>query len=111
MNKQESLADSTDPTAVDITFSDAFILLHSLQDIPNTYGEIDVMILCQLCNMSSRVDFICDKYMATSINTAGRSRRGENDKGTTVSQVQIKQGQNIGNVHYDVLLPTRGSRY
>jgi len=72
MNKLESLADNTDPTAVGATFVDAMFLLHSLQDIPKTYGEIAVMIL-----LPRRMT-----------------------QATTVSQVQIKQGQKIGNVHY-----------
>ncbi|MES9906099.1 MAG: hypothetical protein ABW168_25905, partial [Sedimenticola sp.] len=66
----------TVPKSVDVTLVDAGLLLHTLQNVPQAFGDISSTILNRLCSMSERVDFICDTYITPTIKEPERVRRG-----------------------------------
>ena len=52
-------------------------LLHTLSDVPITFGAIARKLLVILCSMAPRVDFVCDRYITPSIKNTERMNRGE----------------------------------
>ena len=80
LHKLENTIRSTGPEdPVDVTLVDGMFLLHTLQNLPTTYGEVASVILALLCNMSNRVDMICDTYREPSIKDLEHSRRSADD--------------------------------
>ena len=76
--------EKNDPVAVDVTLVDAMFQLHALMNLPSTFGEVALSLLHILCQMSRRVDFICDTYQTPSIKDAERTLRKETDHTETV---------------------------
>ena len=52
-------------------------LLHTLQNLPNTFGEVSNVILSKLCEMSERVDMICDTYGSPTVKDIEHARRSD----------------------------------
>ena len=57
--------------------------LRTLVNPPNTFGGIAHLVLEKLCQMSERVDFICDNYRSPSIKDVEHEQRNEADDGST----------------------------
>ena len=55
------------PAALDVTVVDVMFLSHTLNNLPNTYGEIAEVILFKLCSMSSRVDLVFNTSITPSV--------------------------------------------
>ena len=53
-------------------------LLHLHKNPPASFGAIARQLLKQICSMSERVDFVCDRHIAT-IKDLERNRRGSSD--------------------------------
>lgn len=86
LHKIEKMVTSTDPEApVEVTLVDGMFLLHALHSLPNTYGEIASVILRKLCEMSQRVDMICDTYVVPSVKDLEHSRRCADDAMYTIT--------------------------
>ena len=86
LHKIEGMVDSTNPTsAVDITIVDAMFLLHTVQNLPNTYGEIAQLLMAKLCEYSSRVDIVFDTYLTPSIKDVEHERRSADDAVYTIT--------------------------
>ena len=77
---------STDPVdPIDITLVDGMFLLHSLQNLPGTFGEIASLILLILCRLSTRVDMICDVYRTPSIKDLEHCVRSADDAAYSIT--------------------------
>ena len=73
-----------DPPEADIHLVDGFYLLHTLKNIPDSYGKISKHILKILTYNRKEVHIIFDKYKKPSLKDFEHDRRGED------------------NIHYDV---------
>ena len=82
MTKLEKYATSTPPLSVDVTLVDGMFHMNSLQNIPETYGEVAAYIIKELCRKSKWINFICDTYTSPSIKDLERIRREEEDEPT-----------------------------
>ena len=86
LHKFEREVDSTDPESpVNVTLVDGMFLLHALQNLPVTFGEVASLILQILCGMSERVDMICDVYRSPSIKDLEHSRRSADDTAYSIT--------------------------
>jgi hypothetical protein len=90
----EAFVDSTPTNTIDVAFVDAMFLLHILTNPPSTFGAVSSMILGQLCAMSTRVDFVYDTYVTSSLKQNQGDRRVAED----VYFVVISPQQKTGNV-------------
>ena len=82
------MVESTTPTSkVDITIVDAMFLLHTIQDLPITYGEIASLLMVKLCGYSCRVDIVFDTYLDPSVKDVEHERRcgGAGDADYTIT--------------------------
>ena len=79
MQKLEDMGTGCLSDKVDVTLVDAMFVLHTMQNLPTTFGAISCMLLKQLCKMSVRVDFVCDSYVTPSIKEVERNRRCQED--------------------------------
>ena len=92
LHKLEAMVESTPPSeGVDVTLVDAMFVLHTMVNLPITFGEIAHLLSQKLCEMSPRVDFICDSYLTPSIKDAEHTRRGENEAVFTITGPQQKR--------------------
>ena len=86
IQKIEREVKSIDPVnPVDVTLVDGMFLLHTLQNVPVTFGEIASSILQILCGMSERVDMICDVYRSPSIKDLEHCRRSSDDAAYSIT--------------------------
>ncbi|XP_041981090.1 uncharacterized protein LOC121736526 [Aricia agestis] len=68
MRDLEKKIESTEPESTDVLIIDGFFLLHTLKDIPRTFGDISKKILHILCKHNvERIDLIFDRYFCPSI--------------------------------------------
>jgi len=51
-------------------------LLHTLQNLPLTFGAVANVLLSKLCDMAEQVHLVCDTYVNPSINEIERDKRG-----------------------------------
>lgn len=66
------------PNTFDVAIVDGFLLLHTMQDIPATFGSISKKIMSTLiATRAPRVDIIFDQYFTPSIKDYERARRNE----------------------------------
>lgn len=97
LHKLENEVHSTIPgSPVDVTIVDGMFLLHTLQNLPVTFGEVASLILRVLCSMSVRVDMICDVYKNPSIKDIEHSRRSADETAYSItgpSQQRPKEWQ------------------
>ena len=91
MHKLEGKVNSDPPQQIDVTVVDAMFLLHTMQNPPNAFGKIAEDILQRLCNMSGRVDFVCDSYISPSIKESERNRRGAAEVTFTITGPEQKR--------------------
>ena len=70
---------------VDVTIVDAMFLLHTLLNLPNTYGEIAKTLMAKLCEMSKRVDLVFDMYVTPSVKDSEHERRLADDVTYTIT--------------------------
>ena len=75
MQKLEDMGTGCPPDKVDVALVDAMFVLHTMQNIPTTFGAISCILLKQLCKLFVRVDFVCDSYVIPSIKEVERNRR------------------------------------
>ncbi|KAL2091652.1 hypothetical protein ACEWY4_013915 [Coilia grayii] len=86
LHKLENEMDSTYPgSPVDVTLVDGMFLLHTLQNLPVTLGEVASLVLQILCSMSERVDMICDAYKNPSIKDLEHSRRSADETAYSIT--------------------------
>ena len=91
-HKLEAMVESTPPSeGVDVTLVDAMFVLHTMVNLPITFGDVAHLLLQKLCEMSPRADFICDTYLTPSIKYAEHTRRGENEAVFTITVRQQKR--------------------
>ena len=62
---------------VDVTFVDGMSPLHTLQNLPNTFEDVSNVLLAKLCEMSERVDMICDTYGSATVKDIEYARRSD----------------------------------
>ena len=74
LHKLEGMVESEKPGDIDVTLVDAMFLLHTLLNLPPTFGGVAEVILRRLCEMSPRTDLVCDTYITPSIKEAERNR-------------------------------------
>ena len=75
LHKLESMVTSTAPSQkVDVTLVDGMFSLHTL---PNTFEDVSNVILAKLCEMSERVDMICDTYGSPTVKYIEYARRSD----------------------------------
>lgn len=66
------------PQRLDVVIVDGFVLLHSMQNVPKTFGQISKQIMKKLTNMKApRVHIIFDQYFSPSIKDYERTKRHE----------------------------------
>jgi len=86
LHKIEDMIDSTNPdSTIDITIVDAMFLLHTLQNLPTTYGEIARLLMTKLCDFSKRVDRVFDTYATPSLKDTEHDRRSTDDSTYTLT--------------------------
>ncbi len=81
MHKLEKLVDKPKdpyPERIRVTLVDAMFVLHLHKNPPASFGAIAKQLLKELCSMSERVDFVCDRYI-TSIKELERNIIGSSD--------------------------------
>ena len=71
--------DVTPPSHIDLCIVDAMFLIHTLMELPSTYGGLAEMILNMLCKMAKTVHFVCDSYVYPSIKDIERKNRDADD--------------------------------
>ncbi|CAH0663654.1 unnamed protein product [Spodoptera exigua] len=82
MRDLEKKIESTEPESTDVLIIDGFFLLHTLKDIPRTFGGMSKKILHILCKYNvERIDLIFDRYFSPSIKDTEHGLR-ENVKST-----------------------------
>lgn len=70
--------DSTLPAHVDVVLVDGFFILHSLQNVPQSFGNISKKILQTITNNNaSSVHIIFDRYFSPSVKDYERDSRAE----------------------------------
>ena len=77
---RENMITSTAPSQkVNITLVDGMFALHILQNLSNTFREVSRVILCKLCEISERVDMLCDRptYGSHSVKGVEHTRRSD----------------------------------
>ncbi|XP_050505694.1 uncharacterized protein LOC126883969 [Diabrotica virgifera virgifera] len=67
------------PPKADIHIYDGFYLLHTLKNVPNTYGKISMYIFKLLVSDKKEVHIIFDKFNDPSIKDYEHRQRGEDD--------------------------------
>ena len=86
LHKIENMVDVSNLNAtVDVTIVDAMFLLHTLLNLPNTYGEIAKTLMAKLCEMSKRVDLVFDMYVTPSVKDSEHERRLADDVTYTIT--------------------------
>ena len=95
LHKIEAMVDSTPPPDVtDVKIADAMFILHTMQKLSGTFGELVQLVLCKLCQMSYwRVDLVCDTYSNPSIKDFEHRRRWSDDATYNISGPQQKCSQ------------------
>ncbi|KAF9408574.1 hypothetical protein HW555_011794 [Spodoptera exigua] len=74
--KQQKCTDA--PSTLDVVIVDGFFLLHTMHDIPATFGGISKKIMSILTAFKApRVDIVFDQYFSPSIKDYERMRRNE----------------------------------
>lgn len=69
------------PPHIDVVIIDGFFLLHTMTEVPKTFGNISKKMLQKFCNFNaSRIDIIFDQYFTPSIKDYERSLRQEFSK-------------------------------
>ena len=54
LHKMEAMVDSNPPPGVtDVKIVDVVFILHTMQKLPGTFGELAQLVLCKLCQTSS----------------------------------------------------------
>ena len=76
LHKLEKTVHSEPPNSIDTVIIDAMFFLHTIVRPPQTYGELAMVLLHQICHMAQTVHFVCDNYQDPSIKDIERSRRG-----------------------------------
>ena len=68
-------------TPIDLYIVDGNFYLHTLNDLPCTFGKISQRILYGLCNISSsqRIDVVFDRYVSPSIKDYERETRADGE--------------------------------
>jgi len=94
LHKLEGMVESEKPGDIDVTLVDAMFLLHTLLNLPPTFGGVAEVILRRLCEMSPRTDLVCDTYITPSIKEAERNRRGSEEMTFAVTGPEQKRPQN-----------------
>lgn len=77
LTNQVEPAEDVPPTAAWVV--DGMAILQSLKEIPSTFKDLAIMIFNMIAppsTMATRIDFVTDRYLETSIKNAERSRRG-----------------------------------
>ena len=64
---------------LDATVVDAMFLLYSISNLLTAFGGVAEVLLSILCEMSSRVDLVCDTYSTPSIKDIEHNRRESED--------------------------------
>ncbi len=63
------------PDTFDAVIIDAMCFIHSLPNIPSTYGGLAKQILSSMCKLADIVHFVCDTYKSPSIKDVERHTR------------------------------------
>ena len=77
LTNQVEPAEDVPPTAAWIV--DGMAILQSLKEIPSTFKDLAMTIFDSIAppsTMATRIDFVTDRYLETSIKNAERNRRG-----------------------------------
>ena len=69
MHKLEGRIQSTVPvTPPEVCIVDAMFLIHTIRNVPGTFGELADKLLAKLCELlPRRIDLVCDTYVTPSI--------------------------------------------
>ena len=83
----------TEPEHIDVGIFDAMCLLHTLINVPATYGGIAKSVLATMCAVGPEIHFVCDTYRSPSIKDIERDSRADG-KGSNItvsgSQQRVK---------------------
>ncbi|GFX58425.1 uncharacterized protein TNCV_320071 [Trichonephila clavipes] len=74
----QSNTDQEPPNSTDVALIDGFFILHSMKEVPKTFGSISKKFLQMVSKYSTRrIDVIFDQYMYPSIKDSERCLRHE----------------------------------
>ncbi|GFX71452.1 uncharacterized protein TNCV_2694401 [Trichonephila clavipes] len=74
----QSNTDQEPPNSTDVALIDGFFILHSMKEVPKTFGSISKKFLQMISKYSTRrIDVIFDQYMYPSIKDSERCLRHE----------------------------------
>ncbi|KAK2138855.1 hypothetical protein LSH36_2312g00001 [Paralvinella palmiformis] len=76
--KLEGMVENEKPGYIDVTLIYVVFLVHTLLNLPATFGGVAEVLLRRLCQMSPRIDIVYNTYIAPSIKEAERIKRGNN---------------------------------
>ena len=74
--KIEAQLVSVDPKEIDVANVDAMFLLHTLQNLPLTFGAVAKVLLSKLCDLAQQVHLVCDTYINPPIKEIEWDKQG-----------------------------------
>jgi len=80
MHKLEERVQSDKPVTRDAYAVDAMFLIHTLVNVPVTFGGIAKVLLTRLVEFAKRIDFVCDSYKTQSIKDIEHGIRGSESR-------------------------------
>lgn len=98
MRTLETKVQSSDPKDIECTIVDGMFFLHTMGDLPPTFGGVARSVLTKLCKLPGRdIHVVFDLHLSPSIKDSERTKRAEfqNDTSYSITGPEMKRPVNF----------------